>query len=254
MKLRHVRNATLIVETEERCILVAPMLGPAGTMPPFSVFKSKAKRNPIVGFPKESKGILEKVDHCLITHLHPDHLDKAGKAFLKERQIPITCSLHDEKALRKAGLKVAQVLDYWKEEKFLGGSILGTPATHGYGWVTVLAGKVMGFFITLPDECSLYLSSDTIYTDDVRKILNEYKPNISVLATGAARFDFGNPLLMTLDDAISFIHDSPGKVLANHMESINHCPVTRNILRDRLQKEGLRDKVWVPEDGSIIIP
>jgi len=232
MKLHHIRNATLVVETTEHCILIDPMLGPAGTMPPFSIFKSKAKKNPTASFPDGSRGILEKVDHCLITHLHPDHLDKEGKAFLRERQIPITCSRHDEKALLKSGLKVEQVLDYWKEEDFLGGSIFGTPATHGYGWITAVAGKVMGFFITIPDESSLYLSSDTVYTDDVRKVLNEYKPSISVLAAGAARFDFGGPLLMTLDDSVSFINDSPGKVLANHMEAVNHCPVTRNILRD----------------------
>lgn len=250
MKIQHFRNATMTIEVEDQVILVDPMIGPKGTMPPFTFFRFKPRKNPIVGLPKVCKPTLEKVTHCLITHNHPDHLDQKAERYLVEKNIPVTCSILDEKAFRKKGLNVVLTLEYWKRTEFLGGTIEGIPARHGYGFVAKPAGKVMGFYIELPNEPSVYLSSDTIYTDDVKKVLNNYKPEISVAAAGSAQFDIFKPLLMTVDDVIAFTKDAPGKVIANHLEAVNHCPTTRKGLRKRLTTEGLQDKTWIPEDGE----
>lgn len=240
----------MVVEAGDNVILIDPMLGPTGTMPPFSFIRSKPRRNPIVPLPESCHAVLERVTHCLITHKHPDHLDVQGEHYLVEKQIPVSCSVLDEELFRKKGFNVVQPLDYWKEEEFLGGKIVGTPARHGYGYVAKPAGNVMGFYFELPDEPSVYLSSDTIYTEDVKKVLNEFKPGISVVASGTARFDLFKPLLMTLDDVIRFTRDAPGKVIANHLEAVNHCTTDRAKLKQRLQAEGLTDKTMVPDDGD----
>ena len=85
MKIHHFRNATMVIETGEAVILVDPMIGPQGTMPTFTFFRFKAQKNPIVPLPKSCESILESVTHCLITHQHPDHLDKAAEQFLVEK-------------------------------------------------------------------------------------------------------------------------------------------------------------------------
>jgi hypothetical protein len=58
--------------------------------------------------------------------------------------------------------------------------------------------------------------------------------------------------IIPLDDIVKFIRDAPGKVLANHMEAINHCPTTRLELKQRLEKEGLLHKTFIPADGERI--
>lgn len=252
MKIHHIRNATLVIEVNDKFVLVDPMLGAKGSMPPFTFFRFKPKRNPIVALPEASKTILKKVTHCLITHLHPDHLDKEAEKFLKEKGIPVSCSIMDEKKLRKKGLKVAQTVSYWQKTDFLGGIIEGIPARHGYGFTAKLGGNVMGYYIQLPNQPSLYLSSDTIYTEAVHKVLTEYKPEISVVAAGSAQFDLFKPLLMTVEDVVKFVENSSYHVIANHLEAVNHCPTTRKDLRSVLEVNGLSDHTYIPEDGEVM--
>lgn len=114
-------------------------------------------------------------------------------------------------------------------------------------------GNVIGYYITLPDEKSIYLSSDTIYTDTVDKVLKEYKPDITVLACGTAQFDLLNKLIMDVDDILKVIKTSKGKIIANHMESLNHCPMSRKDLKAILDKNNFTEKVLIPEDGEVMI-
>nr|WP_294783975.1 MBL fold metallo-hydrolase [uncultured Flavobacterium sp.] len=252
MKLHHLRNATLVIETEKHVILVDPMLGKRKTIPPFTIFRYKPKRNPLVALPKNSREILSKVTHCLITHLHPDHIDKAGEVFLRRKSIPVICSSKDEKELVKRGLSVIQTLEYWEPQLFLDGKITGIPAIHGYGFIAKLMGNVMGFVIELANEKSIYISSDTIFTEHVEKVLTQFKPDISVVASGTARLDFGQPLLMHMDDILKFVTLAPGKVIANHLEALNHCPTTRSQLRTALSENGLLSKTAIPNDGECL--
>lgn len=250
MKFHHLRNATLVIETDEHVILVDPMLGKRKTIPPFTIFRYKPKRNPLVALPKNSRDILSKVTHCLITHLHPDHIDKAGEVFLRRKNIPVTCSIKDEKTLTTRGLNIVQSLNYWEPQEFLNGKITGIPAIHGYGFIAKLMGNVMGFHIELANEKSVYISSDTVFTEHVQKVLVEFKPEIAVVACGTARLDIGQPLLMRMNDILKFVALAPNQVFANHLEALNHCPTTRKELREALAENDLLDKVSIPKDGE----
>ena len=250
MKFHHLRNATLVIETDEHVILVDPMLGKRKTIAPFTFFRYKPKRNPLVALPKNSRDILSKVTHCLITHLHPDHIDKAGEVFLRRKNIPVTCSIKDEKKLTTRGLNIVQSLNYWEPQEFLDGKITGIPAIHGYGFIAKLMGNVMGFHIELANEKSVYISSDTVFTEHVQKVLVEFKPEIAVVACGTARLDIGQPLLMRMNDILKFVALAPNQIFANHLEALNHCPTTRKELREALSENDLLDKVSIPEDGE----
>lgn len=253
MKIHHLRNATMVIEAKEQFILVDPMLGEKGTAgPPFTLFRFKPKRNPILDLPNNAMDIVNKTTHCIITHLHPDHLDKKAEKFLISNNIPITCSIKDEQILRKRGLNVVETVDYWKESDFLGGTIEGIPARHGYGFVAKPMGNVMGFFIQLPNEKTIYLSADTIYTENVDKVLKQYKPDINVVACGTAQLDIFKPLLMTMNDIIKFTKNSSGIVIANHLEAVNHCPTTRTQLANEFKRHGLLAKARIPNDGETI--
>ncbi|MEO6292736.1 MAG: MBL fold metallo-hydrolase, partial [Burkholderiaceae bacterium] len=114
MNITQLRNATLIVQLGQRHILVDPMLSPRGALPPVRVFDGKRLRNPLVELPAQAEAALARVTHCLITHCqkgHFDHLDRAGKHWLRERQTPVICTPHDAEHLRKRGLNVQPLPD-----------------------------------------------------------------------------------------------------------------------------------------------
>ncbi len=253
LQIHHLRNATFVIETDTNVILIDPMLGKKGSILPFSFFRFTPRKNPLVSLPKNSNKILDKVTHCIVTHLHPDHIDKAGIQFLKKKNIPVTCSIKDEKALRKKGVNIHLSIDYWQENNFLkGGTIIGIPAKHGYGIVSQFMGNVMGFYIQLPYQKSIYISADTIYTNSVNKVLKEYKPEISIVASGTAQLDLFQPLLMSIPDILQFVKNAPETVIANHLEALNHCPTTRSELKEKLIMEELFHKVFIPNDGDVI--
>lgn len=261
MKIHHLRNATLVIESKERFILVDPMLGGKGSLPPFSYIRFKAKKNPLVDLPSNSSELLSKITHVLITHSHTfglkalqhtDHLDQAGEKFVKKRNLPVFVGEHDEKYLRKYGFNIFGKAAYWETVSFLDGKLTAIPALHGHGWNNKLMANGSGFFIQLPEEPSIYISGDTVLTDDVKKALKELKPDIAVLASGTATIDLGPPILMTQAEIKEYISQAPGKVICNHLEALNHCPTTRDDVRRIIQESNFTDKVYIPEDGESI--
>ncbi len=261
MKVHHLRNATFVIESKDRFILVDPMLGEKGSLPPFSFIRHKVARNPLVPLPDNAPWILDKVSHCLITHSHTfglkalqhtDHLDKAGENFLKSKNTPVACRGGDAGYLEKSGLNVAVQLEFWKAQPFLGGKITAVPARHGHGWIHKTMANGAGYVLELPGEPSIYISGDTVYTEDVEKTLRELKPDIAVVASGSARMDVGGPILMPLHEILEFVANSPKWVIANHLEALNHCSTTRSLLRQELQKQNFLKKTFIPEDGDII--
>ncbi|HFI9756696.1 TPA: MBL fold metallo-hydrolase [Vibrio parahaemolyticus] len=261
MKIHHLRSATFIIESGETFILIDPMLGKKGSMPPFSVIKAKAAKNPTVEMPSNADELLNKVTHTLVTHSqtfgikalqHGDHLDPAGEAFLTSRNIPVATPAKDKAYLEKYGLTINWGVEDWQTIDFLGGKLTAVPALHGHGWIHKVMANGVGFFLELPNEPSIYISGDTVLTNDVKRALNELKPDITVVAAGRARMDVGQPLLMSIDEVMEFIRLSPNKVIANHMEALNHCAVTRTILKEAIDKNGLSDKVLIPADGETL--
>jgi hypothetical protein len=89
-------------------------------------------------------------------------------------------------------------------------------------------------------------------THTVRHVLNDLRPDISILIAGTATLDFGRPILMPIYEQREFIQAAPGKVIAVHLDAFNHCLTTRGILREAVLKEGLSDKVILPQDGELM--
>lgn len=255
MKLSFLRNATLVINSGDHHILVDPMLSPPGSLMSMARFRHKSKRNPLVHLPSNSEDVLASVTSCIITHCqlgHVDHLDRDGIRMLHDRGIPTFCREGDVTYLAKKGIG-ATPLTMNKRQPYLGGTITPIPTKHGYGWISRLMGPGVGYVIELPGEPSLYLSGDTVLTGCVRDTLREMKPDISVVAAGGASLDIGQPILMRLDDVLEFIELAPGHVIANHLEAVNHCPVTRRQLLDAARKKGLAEKLSIPADGEVLV-
>lgn len=259
MKITHLRNATVIVQMGDNRILVDPMLAAQYALPPLRFLDGKRQRNPIVELPAQAEAALESVTHCLITHCqkgHFDHLDRAGKRWLREKQIPVICTPHDAGFLRQRGLN-AQPLpaDHHHPSPFLGGTISTVPCTHGEGWVGKLMEHGVGYLIELLGEPSLYLAGDTILTPGIRAFVTDRQPGVSVIPAGGARFDVGQDIIMGIDEVIAFTRlllPSQGMVIANHLEALSHCPVKRKDLVEAATSAGVMSRMRIPQDGETV--
>ena len=112
---------------------------------------------------------------------------------------------------------------------------------HGYG-----------FFIELENEPSLYITGDTVLTNVVKNFIVENQPAWIVLPAGGARFNLGGDIIMGEREALQVAEISKGGLIANHLEALDHCPVTRTELRREATKRRLDGRFIVPEDGQSI--
>ncbi|MBL8162910.1 MAG: MBL fold metallo-hydrolase [Anaerolineae bacterium] len=255
MNIHFIRNATLVVETNTQRILVDPMLGPVGSLPPYAFLRHRARLNPTAPLPPSTESALRGVTAGLITHCrrgHFDHLDGAGRKWLAQHGTPVYCSALDQPYLRRQGINTVPLrLD--QPADFVGsGTIRAFETRHGYGLIGSLMGPGVGYLLTFADEPSLYISGDTVLTPTVKTVLATLRPDVTILAAGAASLDIGKPILMPIAEMLEFIRLSPGLVIATHLEALNHCPVTREQLRNAVAQAGLADKVRVPADGEIV--
>lgn len=255
MNITQLRNATAVIEFGPCKILVDPMLAPKGALPPLKLFGERT-RNPIVDLPPATEGMLETVTHCLITHCqkgHFDHLDRAAKAWLRDRQIPVICTPHDEQHLRQRGLNVQPLApNHHEPQPFFEGRIRTVACRHGKGLVSLVMEHGVGYFIEMPGEPSLYLSGDTILTQEVLDFLAQQQPDISVVPAGGARFDLGHEIIMGIGEVLRFAGATKGIVVANHLEALSHCPVQRAVLQEQAQAAGLASRIVVPADGETL--
>jgi L-ascorbate metabolism protein UlaG (beta-lactamase superfamily) len=257
MKITQLRNATIIVQVGDTRILVDPMLAPKHALPALTLLDGKRLRNPLVDLPDGTEAALASVTHCLITHCqkgHFDHLDRAGKHWLRSAQTPVICTPHDAPYLRQRGLNVQALPEQHKQGlSFMGGHLQTVPCTHGLGWVGKLMEHGVGYYLRLPGEPSLYLAGDTVLTAAVRDFVVLQQPSVSVVPAGGAQFDVGGEIIMGVDDVMAYAQLASGAVVANHLEALSHCEVQRSQLAAAAQQAGIAHRLHIPSDGETLV-
>lgn len=254
MHMHFLRNATFLLQAGQHHILVDPMLGPPGSLMSLT-FVRRPHRNPLVPLPEcTDLAQLALASACVLTHCryaHADHLDRPGMQLLAEHRIPVYAQARDQAFLERRGMQVVPVR-VGVRQTLLDGTILAVPAQHGYDWLHWLMGPGVGYVIELPNEPSVYICGDTILTPTVANTITTLKPDIVVVPAGGARLDIGRPILMTPDDVLRCISLAPNRVVALHLEALNHCPTTRKTIRERAEHAGLIHKVLIPDDGAML--
>ncbi|MDT8900217.1 MBL fold metallo-hydrolase [Anaeroselena agilis] len=248
MELRLVRHATHIVNMGGVKLLVDPVLSPAGAMPPIDNSPNPL-RNPLVGLPINESD-LAAVDGILCTHTHRDHFDAAAAERLP-KELPVFCQPADEAKFRDFGfVKVTAVGD---TAEWRGVSLTRTGGRHGSGELAERMGPVSGYVLRCPGEPTLYIAGDTVWCPEVAAALAEHRPEVIVLFAGAAQFLSGGPITMGTADIAAVCAAAPAaRVMVVHMEAFNHCLLTRPLLREFLEREGLAAQVTVPADGASV--
>lgn len=254
MRMVQLRNATIILDFGGIRLLVDPMLTPKGKIPPLKYATFNQRRNPLTELPKNAWEELEKTTHVLVTHCqkgHFDHLDRAAIKWIRQRGIEVLCPDSDGNFLAAKGLKTRS-LSPEGSNFFKNGEITLVRCVHGKGVVGKMMAHGYGYVLKMPGEPVVYLTGDTILTEEVKNTIFSVKPDIVVMPGGGARFDIGSEIIMGLEDILPAASLAHGIVVVNHLEALDHCPVTRKQVKALAREKGLKN-VIAPADGEVLV-
>jgi L-ascorbate metabolism protein UlaG (beta-lactamase superfamily) len=244
-----IRNATLILEYAGQRILVDPMFMPKGTIDPLA---GKA-RNPMVDLPLSVEEITKEIDLVLVTHTHPDHFDPAANEALS-KSIKLINQVADEDFFKKENFTNAETVT--NRTVWNGISIHRTGGEHGSGEILKQMGTVSGFVLEAEDQPTIYIVGDSIWIEEIEQNIRKFKPDVIVVNSGGAAFPGleATPILMDEEQTLALTKASgEAKIIAVHMEALDHCRTTRSTLRQRAQAVGIgADKLIIPQDGEKI--
>lgn len=247
MEIQLIRHATLRVKIDDLTLLVDPMLSAQGAMPPIDD-SGDERRNPLVPLPILIDEVLRGVNAVLVTHTHRDHWDQAAVEAIPKRT-RILCQPEDAERFHDHGFDDVRAIH--SAAVFGHVSIYRTGAQHGSGELAKKMAPVSGYFLNSRAGESLYIAGDSIWCNSVKDVLQRYRPAVTVLNTGGARFTYGEPITMTESDVLKVLRQAPyTKVVAVHMDSINHCRLTRKDLARELADRNIGEEVILPADGE----
>ena len=256
--LQQVRNATVKITYGDTTFLIDPMLAKKGAYPGFENTYRSNLRNPLVDLPESPDKVISGVDAVIVTHTHLDHWDDAAQKALP-KDIPLFTQHEDDAQLiRSQGFKKVRVLT--DEAEFGGVKITKTGGQHGtdemYA-VPALAkplGEAMGVVFQAPGYKTLYLAGDTIWRKEVDQAIEKYHPEVIVLNAGKAKMTgFEGAIIMGEEDVLRAAQTAKdAKIVAVHMDAVNHMSLSREELRNYVKKQGIESRVDIPEDGAAL--
>ena len=248
--IRLLRHATLIIEINNRRILVDPMLSQRDALDPVQNCGNEI-RFPMVELPVDAvelNKILDNIDAVVVSHLHRDHWDIAAQKLIDKNKT-ILCQPNDAEKIKEHGFNNVNPID--DKLEWNGIVIHRTKGQHGSGEIGKKMGEVSGFVFTHEDQ-SIYIAGDSIWCEDVDNALLKFNPKYTVLNAGGARFLSGGPITMTPTDVVTVQEKfKDTKIIAVHMNTVNHCFDKRTDLTKYLSEKGI-SSVLIPKDGETI--
>lgn len=262
MNIRQIRNATLRIEYAGKIFLIDPWLAKKGAMGSFADFPDSKMSDPtnlhvkmpMCELPFPAEEVISGVNAYLLTHLHPDHFDidpvtMTGGHSL-DKNVPIWVQNDTEaKFMEHSGFRNIGVFSA-TGTRFDNITISKVPAVHG---TEKPCGPACGLILKHPLEKTLYIAGDTIWCDDVKKTIKQYKPDIIVAnACAASLLDFGR--LIMDDQDLAALHDTcpDATLIASHMDTVAHATLTRKTLREKLAGKGILESFLIPADGEFL--
>lgn len=255
---QHIRNATGKLSYNNTVFLIDPMLAEKGRYEGFAGTFNSEIRNPTIDLPETKEDVLKGVDAIIVTHTHLDHWDEVAQQFIN-KDIPVF--VQDEKDaadIRHEGFNNVQILN--KDIVFQGVRLTKIEGTHGTEAMyenpefAAVAGESMGIVFSADGEKSTYLMGDTVWTVRVTKTLHDYRPDVLIMNTGYAKvLGYNESIIMGTEDVAKATRLMPkSKIVAVHMDSINHCTVSRKNMREFVRLMNLQKQVSVPDDGETL--
>ncbi|WP_271896613.1 MBL fold metallo-hydrolase [Candidatus Phyllobacterium onerii] len=247
MKLQLLRNATLKLDYAGTTILIDPDFGSKHSRPSFT----GRSPNPMVELPVSTDEILAGVELVIVSHLHADHFDKIAQE-LVPKHLPLVCQPGDEEKIRSFGF--TDVTPLTERLTYEGIRLIRRDGNHGSGPVLEKMGNVIGLTIEADGEPSIYWAGDTILYPPVRETIATSAPDIIITHSCGAEWD---DLLIVMDaeQTIEICRIAPEdtRIIATHMEALDHATVSRDDLQDYANAHDIaKHKLLIPSDGEVL--
>ena len=258
---KQIRNATGKILFNGVTLLVDPILAPKGEYPGFDIadtLERKLMRNPLIDLPEPVEEVIKNIEAIILTHTHLDHWDPVA-AKLIPKYIPVFVQhAADKKLVQSQGFEDVRVVGI--NTPFKGITITKTGGQHGsdqmFSVPAVAEGldESMGFILRAPGQKVVYFAGDTIWHDYCEIAIKKYEPDFIILNTGEAKCEgFEGSLIMGTDDVKKCYNFSKkAKIITVHMDAINHCICTREIMKKFVDENKLNDRVLIPKDGEVL--
>lgn len=224
-----IRNATLVIDYAGKKILVDPMLSPKGAIDSWAGIQ----KNPTVELKMPVEDILKDVDLVIVTHTHEDHFDQSASSILN-KSVELIMQPADKEFFKNEGFTNATVIE--DQKVWNGITIHRVEGKHGSGKVLEMMGKRSGFIFMAKNKPTIYIVGDTIWNEDIKKDIEKFKPDYIIVNSGGALIKgFGDtPIIMNEMQTMALIAASgKAKVIAVHMNALDHCFTTRAILKKK---------------------
>ena len=238
----------MLVEYANKKFLVDPFLADKGSYPPFPNSARQDQKNPLADLPVSLEALID-ADAVIVTHLHLDHWDDAAKKVLPKDVKLFTQNEEDAKEIQKAGFTNVEVLQ--TNTVYEGIQLIKTKGEHGRGEVLELIGKVCGVVFKHDSEKTLYIAGDTVWYKEVENEIDAHNPDVIVVNAGDNQFFEGGSLVMGKEDVYSVHKAAPNaKIMAVHMEAVNHWALSREELKNFAEEKGMASQLLIPDDGE----
>ncbi|HTG31601.1 MAG TPA: MBL fold metallo-hydrolase [Thermoanaerobaculia bacterium] len=248
MRLRLFRNATQRLHYAGHELLLDPYFAPKHSRPPFA----GRSPNPLVDLPCPPAEIMAGAELLIVSHLHSDHFDPEAQRLLP-KDLPVFCQPGDEGAIREHGFeRVTPVAD---SVTWNGVTLTRTPGQHGSGPAELAdMGQVSGFVFQAPGEPTLYWAGDTILYEPVLRMIERFRPDVIVTHSSGAMWKGNGPIVMDAAQTLAVCQAAPeSRVVAIHLDSLDHGEVTRADLRAQARAAGISDaRLLIPADGETL--
>ncbi len=248
MQLHLIRNATLRINYAGHQFLIDPFLAAKHTVESFA---GKAL-NPLVDLPCSPEAVIQDIEMIIVSHLHIDHFDQLAQDLLP-KDIPLFCQPENEDKIVEKGFQ--QVTLIGDAIRWEGITISRTPGKHGTGKWGERMGKVSGFVFQAEAEPTVYWCGDTIWCEQVEQVIADTQPDVIITHSSGAEFDKDDPIIMNADQTLAVCKAAPqARIVAVHLDSLDHGTVSRADLRTQAASEGISDQqLLIPADGEILV-
>ncbi len=248
MEFTQVRHGTHIINYKGKKILVDPVFAEKETMGKLPRGRINSK-NPMTKLPFQLN-YFNDIDCILLTHIHFDHFDKSAQQYLN-KSLQVICSEKNKKVIKKWGfqnaisVKESIVIENIQISIVEGGK-------HGIGLEGKLMGDVYGYIIKDLEniEPTIYIIGDSIWCNVVEENIKDV--DVIIAFGGEARLPFGKNITMNEYDIEKVVLKSNAKIIVNHMDTWNHCFMTKEKLKNFIINKSYKHKILIPDDGEKI--
>lgn len=264
-KIQLIRNATMRIEYGGKIFLTDPLFADKAALTGF-LYREKLV-NPTVSLPIPYQKLLEDIDGIIVSHTHipsedkpsapSDHFDPIAINVIK-KSTPIYVQTYDQKGLERVGFTNITPID----QSINIDDIKMTRITGRHVDIDQLLpmiGQSSGYVLE-KDGCPTILwTGDTLLTNELKLAIRKHQPEIIITHSGGAQLpidDEGNVATLLLDakSTIDIAVLAPqAKIIAIHLEALDHCTVTRKNLRNLANASNISiDQMLIPNDGDVL--